>query len=141
MLATASTITPTMLSVHFVHARAEQSPFADAVFDLVFTTMSLRHWMDPPAGIAEIGRVLTLDGALVLADVFPRYLHPSPASLVPRRRPAEVPTELDSMLAPHRLAVIGCDRTRWFRLPDVQVIAARKTTTIRRPSGVSSPRR
>jgi ubiquinone/menaquinone biosynthesis C-methylase UbiE len=133
MLATASAITPTKLSVQFIHARAEQLPFADAVFDLVFTTLSLRHWIDPPAGIAEIGRVLTLDGALILADVFPRYRHPSPAAPMLRRRPAEVPTELGSMLALHRLAVIGCDRTRWFRLPDVQVIAARKTTTIRRP--------
>jgi ubiquinone/menaquinone biosynthesis C-methylase UbiE len=132
MLATASAITPTKLSVQFIHARAEQLPFADAMFDLVFTTFSLRHWMDPPAGIAEIGRVLTWDGVLILADVFPRYQHPSPTVPRLRRRLTEVPTQLGSMLAPHRLAIIGCDRTRWFRLPDVQVIAARKTTTVHR---------
>lgn len=141
MLATANAITPAKLSVHFIHARAEQLPFPDEVFDLVLTTLSLRHWTDPPAGIAEIGRVLTVDGALILADVFPRHRHPGSAAPMLRRRPAQVPTELSRMLAPQSLAVVGCDRTRWFRLPDVQVIAARKTTTTRRPGSASSARR
>jgi SAM-dependent methyltransferase len=38
------------------------------------------------------------------------------------------PAELASLLAAQRLAVVGCARTRWFRLPDVQVIAARRMT-------------
>jgi hypothetical protein len=33
-----------------------------------------------------------------------------------------VPSELTYLLV--RLAVVGCDRTAWFRLPDVQVIAS-----------------
>jgi ubiquinone/menaquinone biosynthesis C-methylase UbiE len=115
----ASATTPTKLSVQLVHARAEQLPFPDEVFDLVFTTMSLRHWTDPPAGIAEIGRVLTAEGALILADVFP----------------ADTPGELGGMLAPHGLAVTGRDRTPWFRLPDVQVISARKSVAAPGPWG------
>lgn len=66
---------------------------------------------------------------------------PSPAAPMLRRRPAQIPTDLGRMLALHRLAVVGCNRTRWFRLPDVQVIAVRKTTTTRCPRSASSARR
>jgi hypothetical protein len=45
-----------------------------------------------------------------------------------RHRHAIVPADLGAVLAAHRLAVIGSDHTHWFRLPDVQVIAARKPT-------------
>jgi len=43
-----------------------------------------------------------------------------------RRRRAVGPAELGAMLADHRLAVIGCDHTPWFMLPDVQVVAAKQ---------------
>ena len=33
-------------------------PFPDGSFDLVVSTMSMHHWADPTAGLAEIGRVL-----------------------------------------------------------------------------------
>jgi hypothetical protein len=39
---------------------------------------------------------------------------------------AIVPADLGAVLTAHRLAVIGNDHTHWFRLPDVQAIAARK---------------
>jgi SAM-dependent methyltransferase len=125
MVATASAITPTKLAVRYVHSRAEGLPFADEVFDLVFTTLSLRHWTDLSAGIAEIGRVLTPGGLLVLADVFPSCRNRGPVLPMLRRRRAAVPAELGAVLATHRLAVIGSNHTRWFGLPDVQVIAAR----------------
>jgi ubiquinone/menaquinone biosynthesis C-methylase UbiE len=128
MLATASTITPARLSLSLTRARAEQLPFPDEVFDIVFTTLSLRHWTDLPAGITEIGRVLGAGGVLVLADIFPICRHSTTADRMPRRHPSEVPAELASLLAAQRLAVVGCARTRWFRLPDVQVIAARSMT-------------
>jgi SAM-dependent methyltransferase len=48
MLATANALTPEKLSVDFIRAQAEQLPFPDAVFDLVLTTLSLRHWTDSP---------------------------------------------------------------------------------------------
>jgi ubiquinone/menaquinone biosynthesis C-methylase UbiE len=126
MVATARAITPTKLAVRYVHGRAECLPFTDDVFDLVFTTLSLRHWTNPAAGIAEIGRVLTPGGLLVLADVLPSYRRRGPVVAMLRRRHAVVPAELGAVLAAHRLAVIGCDHTRWFMLPDVQVIAAQQ---------------
>jgi SAM-dependent methyltransferase len=126
MLATASTITPGKLAVRYVHGRAECLPFTDEVFDLVFTTLSLRHWTDLAAGIAEIGRVLTPGGVLVLADVFPGCRRRGPALPMRRCRHAAVPAELGAVLTAHRLAVIGSDQTRWFSLPDAQVIAARQ---------------
>ena len=126
MVATASSVTPAKLAVGYVHGRAECLPFAPEEFDLIFTTLSLRHWTNLPAGIAEIGRVLTPDGVLLLADVFPSSPRPGPAIPRRRRRHPVMPAELGPVLAAHRMTVIGHDHTPWFRLPDVQVIAARQ---------------
>jgi SAM-dependent methyltransferase len=71
MLAAARTRTPADLAVGYVHATAEHLPFARDAFDLVVATMSLRHWADPDAGIAQVAQVLTPTGVLVVADVFP----------------------------------------------------------------------
>ena len=135
MVATASAVTPTRLAVGYVHGRVECLPFTDEVFDLIVTTLSLRHWTDLPAGIAEIGRVLTPGGVVVLADVFPSCRR-SPALTMLRRRHPVVPAELAMALAAHHLDVIGRDHTSWFRLPDVQVIAACQQ---RQPSARLSP--
>jgi ubiquinone/menaquinone biosynthesis C-methylase UbiE len=125
MVATAGAVTPTRLGVRYVHGRAECLPFTHEMFDLIFATLSLRHWTDLPAGIAEIGRVLTPGGVVVLADVFPNCRRRGPTLAMRRRRHPAVPAELASLLAGHRMAVIGRDHTPWFSLPDVQVIAAR----------------
>jgi ubiquinone/menaquinone biosynthesis C-methylase UbiE len=125
MVATANAVTPTRLAVRYVHGRAECLPFTNEVFDLIFTTLSLRHWTDLPAGIAEIGRVLTPGGVVVLADVLPSRRR-GPTLTMLRRRHAAVPAELGMALAAHRMAVIGRTHTSWFSLPDVQVIAARQ---------------
>jgi ubiquinone/menaquinone biosynthesis C-methylase UbiE len=126
MVATASAVTPGKLDVRYLHARAERLPFTEEVFDLVFTTLSLRHWTDLSAGIAEISRVLTPGGLLVLADVLPGCRRRGRALPMLRRRQAVVPAELGAVLAAYRLDVIGSDHTRWFRQPDVQVIAAQQ---------------
>jgi ubiquinone/menaquinone biosynthesis C-methylase UbiE len=91
--------------------------------------MSLRHWTDPPAGIAEISRVLTRDGLFVLADVLPSRRRRRSRLALPmlRRGHADIPAELSAVLAAHHLAVVGTDHTCWFSLPDVQVIAARQS--------------
>jgi ubiquinone/menaquinone biosynthesis C-methylase UbiE len=136
MVATAGAVTPTRLAVRYVHGRAECLPFPNEVFDLVLTTLSLRHWTDLSAGIAEIGRVLAPGGVVILADVFPSTRRRGPARTMLRRRHAVVPAELGMALAAHHLDVIGRDRTSWFRLPDVQVIAARQQ---RQPSARLSP--
>lgn len=126
MVAAASAVTPARLAVGYVQGRAECLPFPHQVFDLIFTTLSLRHWTDLPAGIAEIGRVLTPGGVVVLADVFPSGRRPGPALPRLRRRHPAVPAELGTALAAHRMEVIGRAHTPWFQLPDVQVIAALK---------------
>jgi ubiquinone/menaquinone biosynthesis C-methylase UbiE len=127
MVATASAVTPTELVIRYVQGRAEYLPFLSEAFDLVLTTMSLRHWTDPPAGIAEISRVLTRDGLLVLADVLPSSRRPGLPPSMLRRGHAAIPAELSAVLAAHHLAVVGTDHTCWFRHPDVQVIAARRS--------------
>ena len=117
-------------------------PSPTSVFDLVFTTLSLRHWTNQAAGIAEVARVLTPSGVVVLADIFRSCRHRGPAlHMLRRRRHTVVPAELGAVLAAHRLEVIGCEPTRWFGLPDVQVLAVQqphrasaKLPTQQRPS-------
>jgi ubiquinone/menaquinone biosynthesis C-methylase UbiE len=60
--------------VRFVPAAAEQLPFGDGRFDLVVSTMSFHHWPAQEAGLAELGRVLAPDGALVLIDLSARWI-------------------------------------------------------------------
>jgi ubiquinone/menaquinone biosynthesis C-methylase UbiE len=99
MVSAAIAVTPTQLGVRYVRACAEHLPFTHDVFDLVFATLSLRHWTNPPAGIAEISRVLIPGGMLILADVFPNQRHHSSVRPRLRRFHAAVPTDLDGLLA------------------------------------------
>lgn len=126
MITTASARTTAELPVRYVHAAAERLPFTRDTFDLVFATLSLRHWTDPDAGIAQIARVLIPSGVLVVADVFRARRRRMLAVRAPRRRRQAVPAELATVLAAHRLVVIAQDRIPWFALPDVQIIAAQK---------------
>lgn len=43
----------------------------DSSFDVVVSTMSLHHWSDPTAGMAEIGRVLRPGGRALIWDLKP----------------------------------------------------------------------
>lgn len=52
-----------------VVAAAERLPFPDGSFDLVTTSMSLHHWRDARAGLAEAARVLAPGGRAVVADI------------------------------------------------------------------------
>jgi SAM-dependent methyltransferase len=45
--------------------------FPDGSFDLVVSTLSMHHWADPTAGLAEIGRVLRPDGRALVWDFRP----------------------------------------------------------------------
>jgi SAM-dependent methyltransferase len=123
MVATATAVTPSGLRIRYVQARAERLPFPDARFDLVFATMALRHWADPPVGMAEVARVLRPTGTLVLADVFRDCPRRDPWVRVLRRRQCSLaPAELVPLLARQRLEVAGLERVHWFGLPDVQVL-------------------
>ena len=46
-------------------------PFPDGSFDLVVSTLSMHHWADPTAGLAEIGRVLRSGGQALIWDFRP----------------------------------------------------------------------
>ena len=45
--------------------------FPDRSFDLVVSTLSMHHWADPTAGLAEIGRVLRPDARALISDFRP----------------------------------------------------------------------
>lgn len=138
MLTTARSRTSPGFRIRYVHAAAEQLPFACDTFALVLATLSLRHWTDQDAGIGQVTRALTPGGVLVVADVFPSCRHRIGVVGSLRRRRLAVPAELATVLAAHGLAVIAQDRTPWFALPDVQVIAAQKLTLQRRRSGLAT---
>jgi ubiquinone/menaquinone biosynthesis C-methylase UbiE len=44
-------------------------PFADAAFCMVVTRFSAHHWLDVPAALREVRRVLKPDGLLVVIDI------------------------------------------------------------------------
>jgi SAM-dependent methyltransferase len=69
--------------------------FPDGSFDLVVSTLSLHHWADPTAGLAEIGRVLRPGARALVWDFRPgvvpfhghapdpvEYTHSSPLRVV-----------------------------------------------------------
>jgi ubiquinone/menaquinone biosynthesis C-methylase UbiE len=43
-------------------------PFPDQSFDLIVSSLSLHHWEDPDAAVAELARVLRPGGRLVIYD-------------------------------------------------------------------------
>jgi SAM-dependent methyltransferase len=45
--------------------------FPDGSFDLVVSTLSMHHWAEPTAGLAEIGRVLRPGGRALIWDFRP----------------------------------------------------------------------
>jgi SAM-dependent methyltransferase len=45
--------------------------FPDESFDLVVSTLSMHHWADPTAGLAEIGRILRPDARALIWDFRP----------------------------------------------------------------------
>jgi ubiquinone/menaquinone biosynthesis C-methylase UbiE len=59
-------------------------PFPDGSFDLVVSTMSMHHWADPTAGLAEINRVLRPGARALIWDFRPgvRPLHGNPPDVV-----------------------------------------------------------
>jgi len=48
---------------------AEALPFADAEFDIVMSRFSAHHWMDVPAALREIARVLKPGGMVAFVDI------------------------------------------------------------------------
>jgi SAM-dependent methyltransferase len=59
--------------------------FPDRSFDMVVSTLSMHHWADPAAGLAEIGRVLRPGGRAVVWDLRPGGRPIPPTRLRPGR--------------------------------------------------------
>jgi ubiquinone/menaquinone biosynthesis C-methylase UbiE len=66
MIAIAQRLMP---DAQFVVSRAEELPFAHAVFDIAVTTISFHHWTDRRAGLHEVLRVLRPGGHFILVDL------------------------------------------------------------------------
>jgi ubiquinone/menaquinone biosynthesis C-methylase UbiE len=58
----------------FVVGDVASLAFPDESFDLVISTLSMHHWADAGAGLAEIGRVLRPDGRALVWDFRPGLL-------------------------------------------------------------------
>ncbi len=55
-------------SLQFEIANAQDLPFSDESFDVIFSMFSVKHWPDPLQGIGECWRVLKAGGELLLVD-------------------------------------------------------------------------
>lgn len=55
-------------NVAFVQGDACALPFPEARFDLVFSIASIKHWVAPSRGLAEIARVLVPGGRAVILE-------------------------------------------------------------------------
>jgi ubiquinone/menaquinone biosynthesis C-methylase UbiE len=56
------------LRVSLIRSAAEALPFDSASFDLVVAVRSLAYWADPRAGCAELARVVSDHGKVVVVD-------------------------------------------------------------------------
>jgi len=74
MVATAKSALGVESRITVRQGTAEELPFGDGEFDLVFSTMTFHHWADQRRGVAEVGRVLGADGRWLLADFVPTGL-------------------------------------------------------------------
>ena len=85
----------------YLAADAASLPFEDGAFDLAVSTLSMHHWADANAGIAEVGRVVRPGGRVLIWDLrrgAPLHAH------------APDPTEA---MRDAPLAVVGARSWRW----------------------------
>jgi ubiquinone/menaquinone biosynthesis C-methylase UbiE len=101
--AQASTLAGSEIS--FQQATAEELPFADSRFDLVFSTLTFHHWNDQRKGMAEVARVLAPGGRWLLADFMPTGLMRYVCRLLKMTRFPER-GRLEPMLAPVGLTAV-----------------------------------
>ena len=112
----------------FAAAAAERLPFADAGFDLVVVTLSVAHWCDQAAGLAEIRRVMAPGAILVAADVSSgKRFRPFIAG--PRRRKSWLRRGLPSLIAGSGLRIEHVEPIRAVaHIADAALVAARTPT-------------
>jgi ubiquinone/menaquinone biosynthesis C-methylase UbiE len=106
MVKQAEASVPAGIAIEFQQATAEQLPFPNAQFDLVFSTVTFHHWRDQGKGIAEVARVLAPGGRWLLADFIAAGLMRYVRRLL-RLRQFPERGEVDGMLAAVGLGVVG----------------------------------
>jgi ubiquinone/menaquinone biosynthesis C-methylase UbiE len=96
-------------TIEFRQAMAEELPFPNGSFDLVFSTMTFHHWQDQARGAAEVARVLTPGGRWLLADfVASGFMKPLRALLKIHQFPDRA--HLQAMLADAGVKVVKVQR-------------------------------
>lgn len=114
MVKHAQAFLPAGSRIRFQVATAEKLPFANAQFDLVFSTLTFHHWDDQRGAISEVARVLKPSGRWLLADFVPagfmRYVRRAM-----RLRQFPERSQLDAMLRPAGLRVVGERKVRGLR--------------------------
>jgi SAM-dependent methyltransferase len=93
---------PGELVPRFILGDVASLPFADASFDVVVSTLSMHHWDDATAGLAEIGRVLRPGGRALVWDLR--------AGVVPLHRDVPDPVGIER---PPSLELAGATPWRW----------------------------
>lgn len=120
-------------------ALAEQLPFADAVFDLVVATLSVSHWNDKAAGLAELSRVMTPDAVLVAADVCPARSFQAVTGWTRRGR-SRLPGGLPALISAGGLHVQRVAPIRSVAcIADAALVAARKPRLRQRDPAEQDP--
>jgi SAM-dependent methyltransferase len=105
--------------------------FPDGSFDLVVSTMSMHHWADPAAGLAEVGRVLRPGGRALVWDFRPG-VRPHPFG--PRH--AHLPDPVQHARG-SQLRVVNATPWRWpWRFQLTQRIELVRTDGAPGPSGI-----
>lgn len=92
-------------AIRFQQAAAEELPFPDGRFDLVFSTLTFHHWSDQAGAAAEVARVLAPAGRWLLADFLATGLMRHVRRLLRMRRFPERES-LGAMLAQAGLHVV-----------------------------------
>jgi ubiquinone/menaquinone biosynthesis C-methylase UbiE len=82
MLAAARRASDDRLS--YVCAAVEALPFPDGHFDLVVSSTSFDHWADQPRGLAELARVVSRRGTVVIVDLAAAWLPRKGRARTPR---------------------------------------------------------
>jgi ubiquinone/menaquinone biosynthesis C-methylase UbiE len=83
-------------NVEFLVADAEALPFEDAAFTTLLCTTSFHHYPNPGSAVAEMARVLTPGGRIVIADMVSDRL---------------IMRVFDQVLRRTQLSHVGCQRS------------------------------
>ncbi|MEW6777431.1 MAG: methyltransferase domain-containing protein, partial [Bdellovibrionota bacterium] len=97
------------VSVRFVLAPAEELPFSNGSFDAVVSLVSIKHWKDRKAGLAEASRVLRPGGKLYVAEIDPGRKGPELDSFL-SRLPWPLRGGFTSTVQPQGVALSECRR-------------------------------